>query len=156
MTILYHISYSSHCSILIPPGCFIPWSLEVLLTQNLVVRVIKEASTLLFVLDIIYETATEMFYTYRLPTTASFSGLSKPACSNVPAISAASICKKTGDSSVNILFKYDSMYSHGLVWFVGVLTSLCHSNGHIETMPAREINPFTALTRIRSQFLRTQ
>ena len=32
------------------------------------------------------------------------------------------------------------------------LTSLCHSNGHIETMPAREINPFTALTRIRSQF----
>ena len=36
------------------------------------------------------------------------------------------------------------------------LTSLCHSNGHIETMPAREINPFTALTRIRSQFLRTQ
>ena len=37
------------------------------------------------------------------------------------------------------------------------LTSLCHSNGHIETMPAREINPFTAPTRIRrSQFLRTQ
>ena len=36
------------------------------------------------------------------------------------------------------------------------LTFLCHSNGHIETMPAREINPFTALTRIRSQFLRTQ
>ena len=30
------------------------------------------------------------------------------------------------------------------------LTSLCHSNGHIETMSAREINPFTALTRIRS------
>ena len=36
------------------------------------------------------------------------------------------------------------------------LSSLCHSNGHIETMPAREINPFTAVTRIRSQFLRTQ
>ena len=36
------------------------------------------------------------------------------------------------------------------------LTSLCHSNGHIETMPARDINPFNALTRIRSQFLRTQ
>ena len=36
------------------------------------------------------------------------------------------------------------------------LTSLCHSNGHIETIPAREINPFTALTRIRSQLLRTQ
>ena len=36
------------------------------------------------------------------------------------------------------------------------LTSLCHSNGHIETMPAREINPFTALTRFWSQFLRTQ
>ena len=34
--------------------------------------------------------------------------------------------------------------------------SLCHSNGHIETMPDREINPFTALARIRSQFLRTQ
>ena len=28
------------------------------------------------------------------------------------------------------------------------LTSLCHSNGHIETMPAQEINPFNALTRI--------
>ena len=45
-------------------------------------------------------------------------------------------------------------------WKMGLvcwsLTSLCHSNGHIETMPAREINPFTALTRIRSQFLRTQ
>ena len=27
------------------------------------------------------------------------------------------------------------------------LTSLCHINGHIETMPAREINPFTALTQ---------
>ena len=36
------------------------------------------------------------------------------------------------------------------------LKSLCHSNGHIETMPAREINPFNARTRIRSQFLRTQ
>ena len=36
------------------------------------------------------------------------------------------------------------------------LMSLCHSNGHIETMPAREINPFTALTRSRSQLLRTQ
>ena len=36
------------------------------------------------------------------------------------------------------------------------LTSLCDSNGHIETMPGREINPFTALTRIWSQFLRTQ
>ena len=45
---------------------------------------------------------------------------------------------------------------YGWFWFVGSLTSLCHSNGHIETMPAREINPFTALTRIRSQFLRTQ
>ena len=47
--------------------------------------------------------------------------------------------------------------AHGLCLFVcWSLTSLCHSNGHIETMPAREINPFTALTRIRSQFLRTQ
>ena len=39
------------------------------------------------------------------------------------------------------------------------LTSLYYSNGvngHIETMPAREINPFTALSRIRSQFLRPQ
>ena len=45
------------------------------------------------------------------------------------------------------------------IWFGLVclnLTSLCHSNGHIETIPAREINPFTALTRIRSQLLRTQ
>ena len=38
--------------------------------------------------------------------------------------------------------------AHRFVWS---LTSLCHSNGHMETMPAREINPFTALTRIRSQ-----
>ena len=36
------------------------------------------------------------------------------------------------------------------------LTCLCHCNGHIWTMPAREINPFTALTGIWSQFLRTQ
>ena len=36
------------------------------------------------------------------------------------------------------------------------LTSLCHSNGHIETMPTREINPSTALTGIRSQFLGTR
>ena len=43
----------------------------------------------------------------------------------------------------------------GLVLFGWSLTSLRHSNGHIETMPAREINPFTDLTRIRSQFLRT-
>ena len=41
---------------------------------------------------------------------------------------------------------------YGFVWS---LTSFCHSNGHIETMPAREINPFIAMTRIRSQFLRT-
>ena len=43
-----------------------------------------------------------------------------------------------------------------LTWCLFVclsLTSLCHC---IETMPAREINPFTALTRIRSQFLRTK
>ena len=36
------------------------------------------------------------------------------------------------------------LHSHPVYWS---LTSLCHSNGHIETMPAREINPFTALTR---------
>ena len=49
------------------------------------------------------------------------------------------------------------MHSHAFTCLVcWSLTSLCHSNGHIETMPAREINPFTALTRIRSQFLRTQ
>ena len=46
--------------------------------------------------------------------------------------------------------------SSWLNWVDDGLTSLCHSNGHIETMPAREINPFTALTRIGSQFLRTQ
>ena len=46
--------------------------------------------------------------------------------------------------------------SIGLFVVCWSLTSLCHSNGHIETMPAREINPFTALTRIRYQFLRTQ
>ena len=32
---------------------------------------------------------------------------------------------------------------------------LCHNNNHIEAMPARELNPFTALSGIRSQFLRT-
>ena len=42
-------------------------------------------------------------------------------------------------------------------WFVcWSLTSRCHSNGQIETMPAQEINPFTALPRIWSQFLKTQ
>ena len=30
------------------------------------------------------------------------------------------------------------------------LTSLCHSNGHIETMSAREINPFTMFTALIS------
>ena len=50
---------------------------------------------------------------------------------------------------------------HQVLWVCLVLvcwslTSFCHSNGHIETMPAREINPFTALTGIQSQFLRTQ
>ena len=36
----------------------------------------------------------------------------------------------------------------GYVLQVGLLslTSLCHSNGHIETMPAREINPFIVLS----------
>ena len=37
------------------------------------------------------------------------------------------------------------IYLYWLLWFVGLvcwnLTSLCHSNGHIEIMPAREINP---------------
>ena len=52
----------------------------------------------------------------------------------------------------------ERVFSHIIVclFVCWSLTSLCHSNGHIETMPAREINPFTALTRIRSQFLRTQ
>ena len=45
---------------------------------------------------------------------------------------------------------------HGFGLVCWSLTSLCHSNGHIATMPTQEINPFTALTRIRSQFLRTQ
>ena len=39
---------------------------------------------------------------------------------------------------------------HRCLFVCWSLTSLCHSNGHIETMTAREINPFTALTRIRS------
>ena len=60
--------------------------------------------------------------------------------------------------------KHPGCFIHMLLRHAGLfvcwsLTSLCHSNGHIETMPAREINPFTiftALTRIRSQFLRTQ
>ena len=51
----------------------------------------------------------------------------------------------------------NTMFGRTKGWLVcWSLTSLCHSNGHIETMPAREINHFTALTRIRSQFLRTQ
>jgi hypothetical protein len=48
----------------------------------------------------------------------------------------------------------DFCHTAGLVCWS--LMSLCHSNGHIETMPARQFNPFTVLTRIRSQFLRTQ
>ena len=51
---------------------------------------------------------------------------------------------------------FQSHFSQFQIYVCWSLTSLCHSNGHIETMPAREINPFTALTRIRSQFLRTQ
>ena len=60
----------------------------------------------------------------------------------------------------NVSFRH--CYGHigdrmlSMVFVCWSLTSLCHSNGHIETMPAREINPFTALTRIRSQFIRTQ
>ena len=46
------------------------------------------------------------------------------------------------------------IYVYVILFVCWSLTSLCHSNGHTETMPAREINPFTALTRIRSQFLR--
>ena len=60
-------------------------------------------------------------------------------------------------------FDQNTLHLEMVVWHLDYsclvcwsLTSLCHSNGHIETMPAREINPFTALTRIRSQFLRTQ
>ena len=52
------------------------------------------------------------------------------------------------------------LHLNGMIMYITFvcwsLKSLCHSNRHIETMPAREINPFTALTRIRSQFLRTQ
>ena len=48
------------------------------------------------------------------------------------------------------------IYSILVIGLLEFITSLCHSNGHIETMPAREINPFAALIRIRSQFLRTQ
>ena len=57
-------------------------------------------------------------------------------------------------------FTFDGISGHfksirfGLVCWS--LTSLCHSNVHIETMSTWEMNPFTALTRIRSQFLRTQ
>ena len=54
------------------------------------------------------------------------------------------------------LFFIPRFFSRNVGWVCWSLMSLCHSNGHIETMPAREINPFTALTRIRSQFLRTQ
>ena len=63
-------------------------------------------------------------------------------------------CPEAGYSDEEISVKRRKDDQDGLVCLS--LTSLCHSNGHIETMPAREINPFTALTRIRSQFLRTQ
>ena len=52
--------------------------------------------------------------------------------------------------------RYDERIRFNGCFVCWSLTSLCHSNGHIETMPARKINPFTALTRIRYQFLRTQ
>ena len=49
------------------------------------------------------------------------------------------------------ILAYGNDHSYVVCLFVcWSLTSLCHSNGHIETMSAREINPFTALTRIRS------
>ena len=57
----------------------------------------------------------------------------------------------TPDEHVPTGFHEILIYDMGLDCFVcWSLTSLCHSIGHIETMPAREINPFTALTRIRS------
>ena len=63
---------------------------------------------------------------------------------------------KTAIATHSDLFQFRVM-PFSLCWLVcWSLTSLCHSSGHIETMPAREINPFTALTRIRSQLLRTQ
>ena len=41
---------------------------------------------------------------------------------------------------VSVIF--NQIYQHVCLLFVcWSLTSLCHSNGHIETMPAREINP---------------
>ena len=39
---------------------------------------------------------------------------------------------------------------------VRVLRSCYQDHRHMETMPAQKVNPFTALTGIRSQFLRTQ
>ena len=51
-----------------------------------------------------------------------------------------------------LLYGSNPIPNHLYSYVCWSLTSLCHSNGHIETMPAREINPFTALTRIRSQF----
>ena len=71
------------------------------------------------------------------------------------------LCGPIDYSRMDHFFVFGASYAGGKhrlehVCFLGVLTSLCHSNGHIETMPAREINPFTALTRIRSLFLRTQ
>ena len=53
-------------------------------------------------------------------------------------------------------YVFTHRYEHNSWLVCWSLTSLCHSNGHIETMPARAINPFTALTRIPSQFIRTQ
>ena len=64
--------------------------------------------------------------------------------------------KSVNLTHVHYLFMCTILVCRGLFVVCWSLTSLCHSNGHIETMPAREINPFTALTRIRSQFLRTQ
>ena len=59
-------------------------------------------------------------------------------------------------SEITYIFFLGTIGLHRVQVVCWSLTSLCHSNGHIETMPAREINPFTALTRIRSQFFRTQ
>ena len=70
----------------------------------------------------------------------------------VQLIAPVTVRGRAGDHVLNLLKTCRHPIAQWVCLFVcWSLTSLCHSNGHIETMPAREINPFTALTRIRDR-----
>ena len=68
----------------------------------------------------------------------------------IPEISRTETCISTHNNQEHGMPCFECHPGGDCLFVCESLTSLCHSNGHIETMPAREINRFTALTRIRS------